>query len=524
MSEKPFEKLLIEIGTETGDLSKTIKELEKLQKMGARGGAGFSGIRQSIEDAVTDALRKGGKGGPGGGRGGGPGVAGFDPTGFMERFTQQSNTILKELGNTFGPKRSTSKTQMDVMQMRSMLPAGQMLSNILGSREMEINSETLAKEVIDKKNLDPSVKTNLIAAMKGGMMTHFGRVIAGATKPTTEMESLGNMMMNKDYMQMASVPALRQFMEIFFETTERGMKSDYSSLMRKMGTPVGREIPFIFHKDPKNLDTTGLDPKMVKLLGLESGVMPGTGTLENLKHWGGTQDNISIAPGIDLNPQDIQKWARAPASPERTKVLEWMKANRFGSGMEGTKIFDVASSPESVKNIEDLLEFAGTPAQQEIQRERFQELLKSGKVGQEWKKGHFNFSQMEVEAGKFKKLGLSGGIFVGEEMSSDDVDQMLKRKELEGFVGMTTKSRKMMQTMLKGEKVQEWYKQKGSRFNELLSMKSGETDIDKFTKGQGELVEMVSEILEIVTGTKDEIEESLLNGESEVPTENSVDQ
>ena len=424
MSEKPFDRLLIEIGTDTGDLSKTIKELEKLQRMGSKGGSSFSGLRQFIEDAVTDAMRKGAKRGADGG--------GFKD--FLQKFEQESNFILKELTGMFGPKRTTTSTSLKLMGAKAGIGKGHMLSSLVGSQQWKDSIQTVASEL----NMRPELLA--VEAVEGLAKTFaFGEYGIGIEN--TKMQELMTSMMNKGYQGLSEPSKIKMLRQVAIGRSERQLKAVYTSQMRELHSKIGREVPFVPMKKEASLDPLrgllgGKAGDLIDLLQPERGVVTGVSGVASLKTFGGDVESFDLG-GVTFNAQGIRDTMASLESGAKTKsqkqelrdLVKGLGEARYVPGrMSFGKIFDVVKSTEDAENFLKLMEFAGTEEQKEKMQEYWETLLSSGRMGEEWKT-EFKPGDVEGEITKFTKEGFAGGSFVAPEYSEGVVQRILDYNE-----------------------------------------------------------------------------------------------
>ena len=495
MSEKPFERLLIEIGTETGDLSKTIKELEKLQKMSAKGGAGFSGLRQFIEDAVTDALRKGGKGG---------GKTSVNYLSFLSQFNASANTILKELTGIFGPKRTTTGTSMRLMTQKSGMTMGQMYNSLIGQKEFKSGIEEASKDL----NMDPKM---MEAEVLGGLTKMMAFAQYGYGRENAPMQELSKMMFNRDFQELSAPDKIKRLRDVFLYEREGLLKSRYKSEITALGGSVAREVTFSQKNEgadfSKLLGSAGFKAggkssaqrkELHGLLGLDNEgtkLLPGLGTLGSLSTFGGQLKTVS-AGGMDWNAERIRELSKGIMKTEGKKGGIWgdvIGEGKFGGpGSAFSRRIDVMGNKDEAKYMLDLLEFAGTPEQQKAQRKVFDSLVKSGLVAQEWKTDVMQPGQMMTEIGKETWTGLKGGMMIAPGIGGSDAtrDAMIKHAIANNTVLMTPKSWKKSESALNSAFITQYLQTNRKELVSLLGEKG--TDITKVQENTQRIIEILN--------------------------------
>jgi len=239
MSEKPFERLLIEIGTDTGDLGKTIKELEKLQRMSSKGSTAFSGLRQFIEDAVRNALKPA-KGKMGGGGGGGITQEMFDK---LEEFRSEFVRMTKDVKGLFGPGRNPANIGVEKLVRESGMGAGSLLKYFIDDKERNASIRSIAD--VDERRTHKKQDEDVIRKeADAGMLKYFSYAHTPMGKTSAVYKDMTALIAKTPWREIpTSVAVNRQARAIFEDRSEQFMMTEWKAALGERGAQLRMETP-----------------------------------------------------------------------------------------------------------------------------------------------------------------------------------------------------------------------------------------------------------------------------------------
>jgi hypothetical protein len=293
--------MLIDLTTDTGDLTKTIKDLEKLQKFMKFGQTKFDyhGLTEAVKDAVKEAVGK---------RGGAGKVGAIED--LIEQFGKDVQTWLTEMKTMFGPGHTHMRSQFQAAVQRSGMNIGEIYQQYISDPKLK----DVAKVVAGKKDM---TEAQALESMKAGMLvsiiTSYGR-----GHFTKEMKKAAEFMKGDPSSWGSSEALGMRLVEILSGQTENRMKAGLSTwLQKKTGKKPVREAPMqeINASDPtvlaamKRIATTA--PEVAKAMGFldEQGNIKTSGSMLAIRstnvglNWGKMENWGEGIPGYATNEQ-----------------------------------------------------------------------------------------------------------------------------------------------------------------------------------------------------------------------------
>lgn len=241
MSEgKSFDRLLIEIGTDTGDLGKTIQDLEKLQKFMKTGekGSDFKGLKDAVKEAVKEQL--GAKASSKGGTGGGTGDIGP----ILANFTSQTSAWMNEMRGLFGGKRTTGHMWYDEYARKYNLDAADIVDQIqrMGPNE-GLDS---AKELIASGKFSGFSPEALLQHSKNQLIKMVTFFSTGIGTPSKEYDDMMQRLVKTGqpsswFSGRSGTPNIEKAARLN-DRAERYYQATFAKAMREKGINVQREV------------------------------------------------------------------------------------------------------------------------------------------------------------------------------------------------------------------------------------------------------------------------------------------